>query len=360
MEQLQEQVQQILAELQANRAQPIVQHEDIVTEITSGDQIQLEAYKSIPEFSGNKGQYRSWRNQVVRQMEVIENFKRHPKYGSALAIVRTKITGPASNVLTNNKTAYNIDAIIERLDTSYTDQRPLYIVEAEMTSIKQLNRTLQEFYDMINQALNLVISKIVMTYDTLHEQEALVKEMQKKAVRIFILGLRSSVTRNILYSHDPKGLEEAFTKAQTVYYDNQFSQFDRNQNSQKNEQTRGLPRTQQQSQSFPKFNVNMNCNPQQQPIRGEKQDQTEVNPKKHFKQTNWRQTYEPQKRERNSFTQNMQQPTNNQRINQLQSEESNPNEGYEGDICGEIPDELISNSSHETNETTESSAFLDE
>lgn len=39
-------------------------HEDIVTEITSGDQIQLESYRSIPEFSGDSGQYRAWRNQA--------------------------------------------------------------------------------------------------------------------------------------------------------------------------------------------------------------------------------------------------------------------------------------------------------
>lgn len=209
MEQIQEQIQQILAEIQVSKlrhqeceeqitnfkqncpAKPTIQHEDIVTEITSGDQIQLETYKPIPEFCGNKGQYRPWRNQVVRQMDMIKNFKTHPKYGAALAIIRTKITGPASNVLTNNKTAYNIDAIIERLDLTYADQRPLYIVEAEMSSIKQLGKTLQEYYDSINQALNLVISKIVMTYPTVDKQKSLVGEAQQKAIRTFIVGLKS-------------------------------------------------------------------------------------------------------------------------------------------------------------------------
>lgn len=192
MEQVQEQLQQILMQLRASEerqraceeqianfnqhypVKAVVQYEDIATTITSGDQIQLESYRSIPEFNGNKGQYRSWRNQVVRRMQMIDNFRTHPKYEAALGIIRSKITGPASDVLTNNKTAYNAEAIIARLDLSYADQRPLYVIEAEMTNIKQMSKTLQEYYDAINQALNLVISKIVMTYRQVDEQKSLI------------------------------------------------------------------------------------------------------------------------------------------------------------------------------------------
>lgn len=110
-----------------NTIQPIAEEdEDIETEITSGDQIQLESYKSIPEFSGKIELYRSWRNQVVRRMKMIHDFKEHPKYEAALGIIRAKITGPASNVLINNNTPYNIIAIIKTLDSSYMDRRPLY------------------------------------------------------------------------------------------------------------------------------------------------------------------------------------------------------------------------------------------
>lgn len=254
-----------------NRNNPIqatVRHEDITTVITSGDQIQLESYRSIPEFSGIKNQYRSWRNQVTRRMGMISNFKTHPKYEAALGIIRSKITGPAADVLTNNKTAYNIDAIIERLDSSYTDQRPLYIVEAEMLSITQSNKTLQEFYDSINQALNMVISKIVMSYKQLNEQEPLIAEAQKKAIRTFIVGVKSYAIRNILYSHKPRTLAEAFATAQTVHYDNEYLHLDPNRGTQKNQ-----PRPQRQQGSFGKINngiqstqnfrsgpnVNVNC-----------------------------------------------------------------------------------------------------
>lgn len=103
-------------------------YEDVTTTIVTGEQIQLESYKSIPEFNGDKNQYRSWRNQVTRRMKMIDHLKTHPKYEAALGIIRAKITGAASDTLTNNQTMYNIDAIIERLDASYADQRALYMI----------------------------------------------------------------------------------------------------------------------------------------------------------------------------------------------------------------------------------------
>lgn len=110
---------------------------DIEPKITSGDQIQLESHKAIPEYSGKQHEYRSWRNQVYQRMKIINKFKDHPKYEAALAIVRAKITGSAANVITNNKTPYNIVCILKTLDAAYTDQRLLYAIEAEMVSIKQ-------------------------------------------------------------------------------------------------------------------------------------------------------------------------------------------------------------------------------
>lgn len=65
----------------------------------------------------------------------MKDFKTHPKYEAALGIIRAKLTGAAPNVLTNNKTAYNIDAILRTFDSSFADHRPLYVLEAEMTSI---------------------------------------------------------------------------------------------------------------------------------------------------------------------------------------------------------------------------------
>lgn len=50
----------------------------------------------------------------------------------------------------------------------------------------------------------------------------MVTEAQKRAIRTFISGLRSQSVRNILYGQNPQTLTEAYTTAQTVYYDNEY------------------------------------------------------------------------------------------------------------------------------------------
>lgn len=78
---------------------------------------------------------------------MIDAFQTHPKYETALGIIRAKIIGPPSDIITNHRTANNIRAIIRTLDSAYRDQRPLYVVEAEMTSIRQLGKSLQQYYE---------------------------------------------------------------------------------------------------------------------------------------------------------------------------------------------------------------------
>lgn len=199
----------------------ITEYTDVVPVYTTGADIQLDAFKVIHDFNGDRKVYRSWRTQVSKMMKQIMNFKTHPKYAAALSIIRAKITGAASDILINNNTAHDIDAIIDRLDFSYADQRPLYVIEAEMTTIRQHSRTLQEFYDAINQALNMVLTKIAMTYKETGEQNSLIAETQSKAVRTFITGLNSPLIRTTLYGNMPNSLSRAFAIAQTIQYDNQ-------------------------------------------------------------------------------------------------------------------------------------------
>lgn len=325
------------------------EYHDIITTITNGDTtiiIQLDSYRSIPEFSGDKNQYRSWREQVTRRMRLIENLKTHPKYEAALGIIRAKISGIASDILINNNTAYNIDAIIDRLDFSYSDQRPLYVVESELTSLKQMNKSLQEFYDAVNQALNTVISKIVMTYKIDSEQKSLITETQQKAIRTFIMGLSSPMMRVTLYRHAPKTLAKAFAIAQTVYYDNQYLQLDRNRESQK------CYVNKQQIQHKPDFKYNFE-NPRQkfQPKMNDKPEQMEIETSNRFKQsTNWRRPEQQTPIQKREFDGSGQHTRKMQRINHLNDDKDIPNMEH-------IPDDLISNTSEGT-ETA--SAFLEE
>lgn len=355
--------------------------EDVKTKVASADQIQLDSYKVIPVFSGEQKQYRSWREQVMRRMELIKPHAGHPKYEAALAIIRAKITDGASDILINNNTAYNIEAIINRLDFSYADQRPLYVVEADMTSVRQQNKTLQEYYDAVNQALNMVITKIVMTYKSDEEQKSLIAEINQKAVRTFIIGLKSTTTRHILYGQAPKTLSDAFAVAQTVFYDNQYLHLDQNNDMRKGQSSpKSQPnfnpnfnynnRPQAQPAKFqPNFAPNFNDNNKQQRPFQPKPEPMEVDSSGRFKQnTNWRQqNMQPnqmngaQKRDFNSSRQNIQ-PHKFQRINQLQDDEPSPHDGYEGDIMGSIPDDLISNNffSNESQHSDTASAFLGE
>lgn len=204
----------------------VTEYVDIVPVYVSGNDIQLDAFKVLHEFSGDKRVYRSWRTQVCKLMKQIENHQTHPRYAAGLSIIRAKITGPASDILINNNTAHHIDAIIDRLDFSYADQRPLYVIEAEMTTIKQSSKSLQEFYDAINQALNMVLTKIAMTYKEAAEQKSLIAETQSKAIRTFITGLNSALIRTTLYGNMPNSLSKAFAIAQTIQYDNQHLQLE--------------------------------------------------------------------------------------------------------------------------------------
>lgn len=320
------------------RAEAQCEFPDIEPELTSGDQIQLESFKAIPEYSGKRHEYRSWRNQIARRMKLIDQFQKHPKYEAALAIIRAKITGAAADILTNNKTPYNIRCIVQALDAAYTDQRPLYAIEAQMVAIKQNDKNLHELYNAINFALNAIIMKITTTYKIEDEQRSLIAETTKKAIRTFIVGLKFRTMRHILYGQQPKTLSEAYAIAQTVFYDNEHLQLE-NTSTESRVQSRG-------NTNKPRNNWNQQYNNYQQRntntfTRPEPMDMGNSN------NTKWRQPESPQKREYDSSRQRFEQPRKLQRINTNQ----------------EISGNLISNDSADSDDATQtntSSAFLDE
>lgn len=321
------QLEQTTTTLQNNNTVTVTEYADIVPTYTNGEGILLDAFKVIPEFNGDKKIYRSWRSQVSKLMEQIESFKTHPKYAAALAIIRAKIIGSASDILINNNTAHNIDAIIDRLDFSYADQRPLYVIEAEMTNIRQGSKSLQEFYDAINQALNMVLTKITMAYKEKAEQKSLMNEVQCKAIRAFVTGLNSSLIRTTLYGSMPKTLAQAFGIAQTIQYDNQHLQLEFKANDQqriaKNQTNNAKPnynpnfryqqptQVQQQSQTPKQSNMTPPHYKQQQTPTPMDVDGS----KQHVQRTQFQpNTFQPMKRERDPSFQNM---NKQQRVNHM-------------------------------------------
>lgn len=206
----------------------VKQYED---EIAVTTQASLTSIKALPEFHGKIEEYPSWRNLVTSAMKYIGKNDAQ-KYLDALLLVKSKIRGPAAAILSNHGTALNFDAIIDRLDYSYADQRAMYVIEQELIVLQQGRMTVHEFYDKINEKLNIIITKVRMTYKEKIASDTLIENMQQKALRTFITGLNDGVG-NVLYSSNPKTLAEAYARLQTILSDRErisfATQYNRNE-----------------------------------------------------------------------------------------------------------------------------------
>ena len=118
----------------------------------------FDVIKSIPEFSGNYNAYVSWREAACSAMRMYKEGSR--KYVGALTILRNKIIGRANDTLTNHGTVLNLEAILSRLDFAYSDRRPLYIVEQELSVLRQGNLSVLDYNNLVNQKLTLFTNDI--------------------------------------------------------------------------------------------------------------------------------------------------------------------------------------------------------
>lgn len=182
-----------------------------------------------------------------------------------------------------------------------------------MVAIKQNDKSLREFYNAINFALNAIHLKIVFTYKDIKEQSSLIAEAQKKAIRTFIVGLKLRTMRHILYGQQPKTLGEAFAITQTVFYDNEHLQLEQCGTHPKNQ------RQQRNMDNNPNYNAkpkhNMNWNPLKSYNNPEPMEVDNSNRMRTA--NNWRQPEQPQKREYNFSRQRFEQPQKMQKFNLL-------------------------------------------
>lgn len=188
---------------------------------TTPEEINLDVFKALPVFDGNIARYRIWREDVSRLMEGIRIHQNSNRYVEALSIIKTKIQGPAADVLTNHNTIFNFDAIRNRLDYTYADQRPLYVLQDEMKKLTQGRRNLSEFHDEINKALTLITSKISMSGHSQEVIDVMTNEATQEAVRVFKDGISNSYIRSTLYGNPIKDLEHAFAVARTIEHDDE-------------------------------------------------------------------------------------------------------------------------------------------
>lgn len=219
---LTQQTQQL--QINATQPLPIEEHRDLVFTINRPEDVSLHLFKTLPEFSGDRASYATWRTIVKTAMKLLENHETTMQYCQALMIVRNKITGSASNILNNYNTPFNFDAIMDRLDFTYADKRPLYVLEQEMLVLQQNKQSIDEFYDRVNEKLNAIVNKINMTYSNETTARAFIETINEKALRTFITGLNHR-RGEILYASNPKSLPEAYARLQTITNDQERMRF---------------------------------------------------------------------------------------------------------------------------------------
>jgi len=174
----------------------------------------LDIMKSLPDFEGKNETYVSWRKAAHTAYKVYEKYDGSSKHYQALGILRNKIKGSADMVLSSFDTPLNFKAIINRLDFTYADKRPVYLVEQEMSTLRQGNMTLLQYYDEVEKKLTLLINKTIMTYDNT-VAASMNEKYRADALRVFISGTKKSLS-DVLFSARPSDLPSALALAQEV------------------------------------------------------------------------------------------------------------------------------------------------
>lgn len=183
----------------------------------------LDLIKSLPQFSGNVNEYPAWRESAKFAINYYS--KGSEAYYVAMGILRNKIIGEANSTLSSFNTIFNFDAILSRLDQSFSDKRPLYLLENELSVLRQGKLTINEYYDQVNKQLTLIINKILMTNTGKEEViEALNERARANALRVFISGLRKPIC-DICFSANPPDLPTALATAQELQQNHERYKF---------------------------------------------------------------------------------------------------------------------------------------
>lgn len=180
----------------------------------------LDIVKSIPEFSGDAKKYVSWRQAAITAHKLFEPYEGSTKYYQVVAIIRNKVVGSADTVLSSYNTVLNFRAILARLDFSFGDKRSIYTLEQEMSTLKQGGKTIEAFYDEVEQKLTLIINKVLMTNEG---NDSLIKSLNEKyrgdALRVFVSGVRKPMC-DVLFSCKPADMPSALALAQELETNN--------------------------------------------------------------------------------------------------------------------------------------------
>jgi len=189
----------------------IVTYEKISVRPEVNCDIPLDIIKSVPEFTGTQDEYVAWRQSAIYAYELFKPYNGSSTHYQAVAIIRNKIRGTAGALLVSHNTVLNFDAILARLDCTYSDKTSLRLLRQGLEMVRQGDMSLMQYYDEVEKKLTLVTNKIVMT----HEQEGadwLNSEVRADALHAFISDLKKSL-RSVVFPAQPKDLPSALALA---------------------------------------------------------------------------------------------------------------------------------------------------
>ena len=167
-----------------------------------------DVVRSLRDFSGQPGEYGSWKKSVDRILRLYEPLKGTPKYFGILNVVRNKIVGQADIALESYNTPLNWESITRCLSLHYADKRDLGTLEYQMTGLVQGNSTVQQFYHTVYAHLSLILNKISTMEMSTEAMHVLVSTYREKALDVFIRGLKGDLPR-LLGMREPADLPQA-------------------------------------------------------------------------------------------------------------------------------------------------------
>lgn len=190
-----------------------------LTNLTDLDKIP-DIVKCIREFSGQPGEFSSWRKSVDRILQIYESLKGTPKYYGILNVIRNKIVGQADVALESYNTPLNWEKISRCLTLHYADKRDLGTLEYQMMTLIQGNQTIPEFYQRVYQHLSLILNKLSCMDMGQESLNNMIQSYRDKALDTFIRGLKGDLPR-LLSIREPSDLPQALQlclKLQNVDY----------------------------------------------------------------------------------------------------------------------------------------------
>ena len=189
-----------------------------------------DVVKSLREFSGQPGEFSSWKKSVDRILTIYEHLKGTPKYYGILSVIRNKIVGHADIALESYNTPLNWRKISKCLTLHYADKRDLGTLEYQMTTLVQGTQTASEFYQMVYQHLSLILNKLSCMEMSRESLNNMTQAYRDKALDTFVRGLKGDLPR-LLSIKEPEDQPQALhlcLKLQNVDYRTQYANSSQN------------------------------------------------------------------------------------------------------------------------------------